>query len=195
VRDTTIARDVNGTSQAFVYTPQPPTPAGSFLAGGITAARTLFTVNLDQPLPGCPPPATCATVRMKDVLLNRVSLLLRPLPPPAGFDALQPVTLTLWTVDEPQLGRRAPLGHLSIDADQLANSFVNTAPGDTLVEVPFTLQTQELLKSDSTHVSFALLGQTPPSAGLSFRSFGMVRFDALPRLRIVYTLPTRPQLP
>jgi hypothetical protein len=195
VRDTTIALDVNPVDQAFVFTPQPPTPAGSWLAGGVNAARTLFSVNLDQPLPGCAAPATCPTVRLKDVQLNRVSLLLKPLAPPAGFDPLRPVTLTLWTVDEPELGRRAPLKQLAIDADIANNSFINQLVADTVVEVPITLLARQRARLDSLQLSFALLGQTPPSAGSSFRTFGLSRFDALPRLRIVYTLPTRPQLP
>jgi hypothetical protein len=186
---------VNGSRPAFVFTPQPPVPAGSWLAGGVAAARTLFTVNLDQPLPGCPATQTCATLRLKDVKLDRVSLLLKPLPSPAGFDPLQPVTLTLWTVNEPELGRRAPLGQLSLDADAVANSYVNAFPTDTVVELPITLQTEAAVKRDTLEMSFALLGQTPPATGTSFRSFGMVRYDPLPRLRIVYTLPTRPQLP
>jgi len=195
VRDTTIALDVNPSGQAFVFTPQPPTPAGSWLAGGVNAARTLFSVDLDQPLPGCAGPAACASVRLKDVQLNRVSLLLKPRPSPAGFDPLRPVTLTLWTVDEPELGRRAPLQQLAIDADIAANSFINQLVSDTVVELPITLLARQRAQNDSLQLSFALLGQTPPSSGTSFRAFGLSAFDALPRLRIVYTLPTRPQLP
>lgn len=198
-RDTTIAVDVPFSAGVFVFTPQPPTPAGSWLAGGVNAARTLFSVDLDQPLPGCAPPATCAALRLKDVELNRVSLLLKPVAPVAGFDPLQPVSLTLWTVDEPELGRRAPLGHLALDGviagGQLVNQFVNQLPADTLVELPLTLTTLSAIQKDSLQLSFALLGQTPPSGGFAGRSFGMVRFDPLPRLRVVYTLPTRPQLP
>jgi hypothetical protein len=194
-RDTTIALSVSPTDFTFIYTPQPPTPAGSWVAGGINAARTLFSVDLDQPLPGCPATQTCSTVRLKDVQLNRVAIMLKPLPPPAGFDPLQPVPLTLWTVDEPELGRRAPLGHLAIDAATAATSFVSAAPGDSLVELPITLQAQELAKTDSLQVTFALLGETPPVQGGSARTFGLERFDPQPRLRIVYTLPTRPQLP
>ncbi|HEX8246520.1 MAG TPA: hypothetical protein VF541_23650 [Longimicrobium sp.] len=199
VRDTTIALDVNASQATFVFTPQPPTPAGSWLAGGVNAARTLFEVDLDQPVPGCAPPATCAPLRLKDVNLNRVSLLLKPLPPPPGFDPLQPLTLTVWTVDEPELGRRAPLGHLALDGTvvngQLVNQFVNQAPADTVVELPITLTTLDAIQRDTLQLSFALLGQTPPVSGFSSRSFGMVRYDPLPRLRVVYTLPTRPQLP
>ncbi|HEX6748911.1 MAG TPA: hypothetical protein VF092_16550 [Longimicrobium sp.] len=194
-RDTTITVEIAAAEPAFVFTPQPPVPAGSWLAGGVAAARTLFTVDLDQPLPGCPPTQTCATVSLKDVELNRVSILLKPLPPPAGFDPLSPVTLTLWTVDEPALGRRAPLLQLALDADRPENSFVNHAPADTVVELPITLLARQAAADDSLQRSFALLGQTPPVQGLSFRTFGMVRYDPLPRLRIVYTLPTRPQLP
>jgi hypothetical protein len=195
-RDTTIALNVTPTNVTFIFTPQPPTPAGSWLAGGINAARTLFTVDLDQPLPGCPAPQTCPTVRLKDVKLNRVAIQLKQLPPPTGFDPLQPVPLTLWTVDEPGLGARAPLVHLAIDASSADRSFVTASPADSIVELPITLQAAQLASVDSLqNVSFALLGQTPPASGLTLRTFGLERFDPQPKLRIVYTLPTRPQLP
>ncbi|HET7230739.1 MAG TPA: hypothetical protein VFJ16_12095 [Longimicrobium sp.] len=197
-RDTTITINVAPTANFFIFTPEPALPAGSFSAGGVLAARTLFGLNFDQPLPGCAAPATCPTVRLKDVDLNRVSLLLKPQASPAGFDPLRPVALTLWTVTEPELGRRAPLGHLAIDPQVAGNAgsqFTTYTPGDTLVEVPLTLQAQDAVNRDTLQLNFALLGQTPPVGGFTGRTFGLARFDPLPRLRFVYTLQTRPVLP
>lgn len=197
-RDTTITINVQPTANFFIFDPQPALPAGSFAAGGVLAARTLFGVDLDQPLPGCAAPATCAPVTLKDVDLNRVSLLLKPLPSPAGFDPLEPVNLTLWTVTEPALGQRAPLGHLALDpqvAGSAASQVAVFTPGDTLVELPLTLQTQNSVTADSLQLNFALLGETPPAGTFAARTFGMARFDAQPRLRFVYTLHTRPVLP
>lgn len=197
-RDTTITVNVQPTANFFVFSPQPTLPAGSLAAGGVLAARSLFTVDFDQPLPGCAPPATCPTVRLRDVELNRVSLLLKPQAPPPGFDPLRAMALTLWTVTEPELGRRAPLGHLALDpqvAGAPASQFVVYSPADTLVELPLTLQALDAVNRDTLQLNFALLGEAPPAGLLAPRTFGLGRFDALPRLRFVYTLQTRPELP
>jgi len=197
-RDTTITVNVQPGISEFIFTPDPALAAGTLSAGGVLAARTLFGIDLDQPLPGCAPPTACAAVRLKDVDLNRVSLLLKPLPSPAGFDPLQPLPLTLWTITEPELGRRAPLGHLAGDPQLLGQTLSQYAlftPGDTLVEVPLTLQTQDAVTRDTLQLNFALLGEAPPAGTTSGRTFGVARFDAQPRLRFVYTLHTRPELP
>jgi hypothetical protein len=199
VRDTTITINVTPGANFFIYTPtDPPLPAGAFLAGGVRAARTLFSLNFDQALPGCQPPTTCAAVRLKDVNLNRVSLLLKPVAAPAGFDALRPMALTLWTLTEPELGERAPLGHLAIDPqvpNTASSQYITYTPGDTLVELPLTLQAQDAVRRDTLQLNFALLGETPPVGTGTVRTFGIARFDPQPRLRFVYTLHTRPELP
>jgi hypothetical protein len=43
-------------------------------------------------------------------------------------------------------------------------------------------------------VAFALLGEVSGGA-TTLRTFGLGRYESTPRLRIVYTLPTRPSLP
>jgi hypothetical protein len=43
-------------------------------------------------------------------------------------------------------------------------------------------------------VAFALLGEVT-GATSTIRTFGLGRYEPTPRLRIVYTLPTRPSLP
>lgn len=197
-RDTTITLDVTPTPGpgTLLYTPEPPTPANTFQAGGILAARSIFQVDFSQPLPGCQPPTTCAAVSLKDVQVNRVSLLLRPLAVPNGFAELGPLPLTLWTVPEPELGRRAPLGQLAIDAFTSLGPVTYQLPGDTLVELPITALAVNSATADSTTVrTLALLGEAPPSSGAAPRTFGLGLFEPNPRLRIVYTLPIRPRLP
>jgi hypothetical protein len=198
-KDTTITVDVTPVNNTFIFTPQPPAAGGTFQAGGILADRTLFEVDLDQPLPGCAPAdQPCPTVTLRDVRLNRVSLLLRPLPVPLGFDALRSLPLELYLVNEPELGRRAPLVPSRIPpfGSVLDSTRVFQAVTDSVVELPFTLQAvlQAQTEGDSLKASFALLGEVTGS-GASLRTFGLGRYEATPRLRIVYTLPTRPSLP
>jgi hypothetical protein len=197
-KDTTITVDLTPVNNTFIFTPQPPAAGGTFQAGGILADRTLFKVNLDQPLPGCAPAdQPCPTVSLRDVRLNRVSLLLRPLPVPLGFEPLERIPLELYLVNEPELGRRAPLVPSRITGGSALDSArVFQAVADTVVELPFTLQAvlQSQTEGDSLKASFALLGEVTGS-GSSVRTFGLGRYEATPRLRIVYTLPTRPSLP
>jgi len=196
-KDTTLTVDVSPTRNTFVFTPQPPAAGGTFQAGGILADRTLFEVNLDQQLPGCAPAdQPCPTVSFRDVRLNRVSLLLRPLPVPLGFDPLRSVPLELFLVQEPELGRRAPLVPSRVSGGSALDSLqVFAAPADTVVELPFTLQATLQTQSDSLRVAFALLGEVTGGTTASLRTFGLGRYESTPRLRIVYTLPTRPSLP
>jgi hypothetical protein len=197
-RDTTLTVDVSPTSNTFIFNPQPPSAGGTFQAGGILADRTLFKVNLDQQLPGCAPAdQPCPTVSLREVRLNRVSLLLKPLPVPLGFDPLRSLPLELYLVQEPELGRRAPLVPSRITLGSALDSLrVFQAPSDTVVELPITLQAvlQTQTAGDSLKVSFALLGEVT-GTGASLRTFGLGRYEPTPRLRIVYTLPTRPSLP
>ena len=195
-KDTTITVDIAPTRNTFVFTPQPPGAAGFFQAGGVLADRTLFQVNLDQPLPGCAPAdQPCPDLRLKDVELNRVSLLLRPVPVPGGFEALRSVPLSLWLVREPELGRRAPLVPSRLTGASALDSLqVFHAPADSVVELPITLQTQLQVQSDTLQLGFALLGEASGTSG-TLRTFGLGRYEPTPRLRIVYTLPIRPRLP
>jgi hypothetical protein len=197
-RDTTLTIDVLPTHNTFIFNPQPPAAGGTFQAGGILADRTIFKVDLDQQLPGCAPAdQPCPTVSLRDVRLNRVSLLLRPLAVPLGFDPLRSLPLELYLVQEPDLGRRAPLVPSRITNGPALDSLrVFQAPGDTVVELPITLQAvlQTQTPGDSLKVAFALLGEVT-GTGSPLRTFGLGRYEPTPRLRIVYTLPTRPSLP
>jgi len=195
-RDTTFNVDIGPTRNTFIFTPQPPDGTGFFQAGGILADRTLFSVDLDQPLPGCAPEdQPCAPVRMKDVRLNRVALLLKPLPVPLGFEPLTDLPLELWLVSEPSLGRRAPLVPSRVTLGSALDSLhVFQSPADSVVELPITLQTAAQVLSDSLQLNFALIGEVSGGSTTS-RTFGLGRYEATPRLRVIYTLPSRPTLP
>jgi hypothetical protein len=193
-RDTVVAQDFSPFTATFVYDPDPVTPENVWQAGGIRAARTVFALDLETLLPGCAPGTTCAPVRLEDVEIHRISLLLRPLPTPGGFDPLGPVPLTLFTVPDPGLGRRAPLGANVLDPNAQDVQVVAFAPGDTVVELPFTSYAAAAVRLDTLPTTFALLGERPVGT-LQVRSFGVGFFEPNPRLRIVYTLPTRPELP
>ncbi len=181
--DTAIAQTIDVASQIFVFTPEPPDPVTAFAAGGIRGARTLFTLRLDQSVPGCAPPAACAAVPLGDVTINEVSLLLRPVARPPGFSERDTIGITLRAITEPALGRRAPLGEIVTD------SLARYAPGDTLVSVPLSGISRFLVDRDSTRLDVALLSE-PAGA-----TFGAAWFEPTPRLRIIYTLPVRTSLP
>ena len=192
VRDTTLTLTVPSGPQTFVFTPNPPQPAGTFQVGGLFSARTLFDLDLEREVPGCPTGETCAPVALGDVELNRVSLLLRPLPTPAGYDLLERLPLTLRTVAEPELGFRAPLGPNILDPVDDAQVVVQNRT-DTVVEVPITFYARQVARGDTTlPTTLALLAE---SATGGVVTFGLGVYEPTPRLRIVYTLPVRPRLP
>lgn len=187
--DTTITFTAGtGSNLTTVYTPeQPDAPAGTLAVGGIRSARTLLKLNLEQTVPGCPAPQTCAEVPLSQVQLNQVAILLRPTAVPRGFAALNRVPLALRLVVEPELGRVAPLGQTLLDQDVLFSST------DSLVVLPVTSLTRTLIANDSVPRTVALVselaGAGPPP------TFGVLFLDPEARLRIVYTLPARRPLP
>jgi hypothetical protein len=189
IPDTTIIFTVGtGAFRTTVYTPeQPDAPPGTLAAGGIRSARTLLELDLEQTVPGCPAGEVCPEVPLSEVQLNQVAILLRPTTVPSGFGALNVVPLALRLVEEPELGRVAPLGQTSLDRD------VTFAPGDTVVVLPITQLTATLAANDSIPRTFALVSELP---GINAPpTFGAAFFDPAPRLRIIYTLRARRPLP
>jgi D-3-phosphoglycerate dehydrogenase len=90
-------------------------------------------------------------------------------------------------VDEPALGRTAPLGQSFLDAD------VRFSSADSVAVLPVTNLTGLLARNDSLPRTFALVSEVlnvdgPPT-------FGVLFFHPDARLRIVYTLPARRPLP
>jgi hypothetical protein len=182
--DTAIAQNVTASSRTYVFNPEPPRATGGALeVGGIRSARALFDLNLNVALPACAVPSTCGTMGLRDVSINSVELLLKPLAQPTAFAPTGPVPLSLRTVIEPELGFRAPLGPI-VDGGGAAFT-----PGDTLVAIPITTQVQIQVGRDSLSGSFALLSEPQGN------TFASVWFDPAPRLRITYTLPPAQRLP
>jgi len=212
VRDTVIETriDFPAPNQTFIFSPEPPRPAGALVAGGLRSTRTLLEFNLPDSVEGCAAAQRpCPRVALRNVRLNRVSILLRRLPVPAAFAPRDSALLTLRTVTEPELGRRAPLGGLVLDANPLVFAVGSRgispqqaavfAPADSVVELSLTNYAIARVMEDSTTIPnlLALLGgpiDALPGTRL-YDTFGVTAFDAEPRLRIVYTLPVRTQLP
>ena len=215
VRDTVVQTTIALETQpsTFVFTPEPPQPAGLLAAGGIRSARSLFSFELPDSVTGCNAAGgSCSRVALRDVQLNRVSLLLRRVPVSAAFAPLDSALLSVYTVTEPELGRRAPLGLPVLDLSERVRfpnrsgflepqSAAAFAPGDTLVELNITGFATSAARGDTVPTNFTLLGG--PLVGIPslrpndqiFDTFGLAAFRPEPRLRIVYTLPARSTLP
>lgn len=211
VRDTVIQTNLSLETQpnTFVFTPEPPQPAGVLAVGGIRSARSLFSFELPDSVTGCDPAGgSCARVALRDVRLNRVSLLLRRSPISAAFAPLDSALLSVYTITEPELGRRAPLGAPVLDPNILVTAPSQSgftapqnaavfAPADSVVELNLTSFATSAARGDTVPTKFALLGG--PLVGIAslraFDTFGLAAFLPEPRLRIVYTLPVRSELP
>jgi hypothetical protein len=195
VRDTSIVVNATSTLFGFIYDQEPPQPAEFWQAGTVRSARTLFSMQIPDSLTVCQP--TCIRLATKDIALHRVSLLLRPRAAGAGYRLLDSAAVALNTVSEVELGQRAPLGPNVVagfnSRGQPLPARQVFAAGDTLVEVPFTIQATQMVNADSTASHFALLGSTFDT--LTEQPFSLLLFDPDPRLRIVFTLPERPRLP
>lgn len=187
--DTVVITTVQGIrDRVFVYTPDVPSPGpDEWAVGGIRGARTLVRLDPDQPVPACAQPQNCGTVPLSQVSLNRVSLVLDPVPVPGGFGPLEPVPVSLRAVNEPELGRSAPLGPTVSDG----RAFL--AGGDTLLELGITALARSVAANDSLPETYMLLSEIP-GVGIP-PTFGVAFFQGQPRLRIVYTLPARRRLP
>jgi hypothetical protein len=187
--DTIITVTVpSGGFRTTIYTPeQPGAPPGVIAIGGVRRARTLIELDPRQMVPGCPAGITCPAVPLADVRINQVALLLDPLPVPNGFGPLGPTPVSLRLVQEPELGRFAPLGQSLLDQS------LSFSVRDTLVALPLTALAATLIQNDTLPTTFALVSESPLTT--SAPSFGVGFFGGEPRLRIIYTLPSRRQLP
>ncbi|HEU0016664.1 MAG TPA: hypothetical protein VFQ45_23480 [Longimicrobium sp.] len=193
--DTAITVNASSTRKAFVFTPDQPSPGPGVLAiGGIRSARTLFELDLEQLVCADPLelPTPCDPVPLGEVRLNRVSLLLRPVDTPGGYDPIAPLAVTARAVSEPELGRYAPLGNFIVDSDTASGPYRILQPGDTLLEIPITGFTDATTRVDSLPTAFALVSEF---GGIGVPTFGVGFFEAGARLRLVYTVPVRRRLP
>jgi hypothetical protein len=189
--DTTVWRTVPVEAQTFVYSPQPPTPAGVLRVGGITSDRSLVRVGLPQALPSCLDPAgTGCSIAPGEVTLNRVDLIFDPVPVTHGFRPTAPMLVYVRQLLEPELGERAPLGY-PVSLNEIPPARFIPGAGEPVVFTGPAL-TQVVLESitrGDPEIGFAL--QVEPEAS----TFGYAWFAMNPRLRFIYTLPQRPRLP
>lgn len=177
-------------TQTFIFTPDAPARPGVLRAGGPTAARTVLSLALDRRVSTCAPPATapgCREVPLREVTLDRVSLLLDPVPVPLGFRPVRRAVVQVRRVLEPELGRLAPLGEVLAEDTVSAAAFA--APGGAPLAIDLTGPVRQLIAANVAEVTLALIGD-PTNA-----DFGFVWFDRPPRLRLLYTVPPTLRLP
>jgi len=187
--DTVVTRRIAQGTQTFVFTPAPPRFQDELSIGGLTSDRMLIRIDLGDVLPLCPPGTlgACPPRSLSDVTLNRVDLVLDPLPVPSGFRPIAPVEVRARRLLRPDLGDRAPLGGLVAIERFDADSFL---PGATEpVTMVITSAIAAALARGDTEIGLSL--QVEPEAS----TFSYLWFDRNPRLRFVYTLPRTPQLP
>lgn len=188
--DTVLSRTLSAGPQTFVFTPDPPQDPGVYRVGGITGARTVLRLSLDHRVPACANPAStpdCPLVTLREVTLNQAVLLLDPVPVPSGFRPLTATSLRVRRVLEPELGRLAPLGEtLALDTVS-ASRF--QGGGAAEVGLNLTRALISLAETETATATVALLGDARTA------QFGYAWFAERPRLRLVYTLPSRPRLP
>jgi hypothetical protein len=187
--DTTINVNVPLAASTTVFTPDPPdAPPGVLAVGGVRRARALIEIDPRQTVPGvCPGPGACAPLALRDVRINHVTVLFTPLDVPNGFDPLGPVPLGLRILQEPELGRFAPLGAQVLDRP------TTFSVRDSLLELPITGLTTTFAVNDTLPTTFALVSESPLT--MDAPTFGLAFFRSDPLLRIIYTVPSRRQLP
>lgn len=188
--DTTVTQTISTGPQTFIFTPAPPAPVDVLSAGGIRADRTLLSLAFPDSLPGCAEEegAACPRVASAEVVLNRVELILDPVPVAEGFGPVAPIPLTLRRVLQPELGELAPLGEPIVF--QMRVPAERFAPGATTpVRIPITQAVANTFDMKRNELTVALLVEPQSS------TFAFAWFERNPRLRFIYTLPQVPALP
>ncbi|MQA91492.1 MAG: hypothetical protein GEU90_14915 [Gemmatimonas sp.] len=184
--DTTVISTISGGPQTFVFTPEPPRPPDVLRVGGVTSDRSIFRLAVPNELPGCPPPETCAPIPADSVILDRVQLIVDPVPVDSGFGPVQGLPVIVRRVLEPELGSLAPL------AQEITRGIIPAArftpAGVEPVRFALTNALTQAILNDDTELAVALLAPTASS-------FAFGWFAPTARLRILYTLPQTPQLP
>jgi hypothetical protein len=187
--DTIVTQRIVQGPQTFVFTPAPPFPQTALSVGGLTSDRTLVRIGLGAQLPACPPgTVNCPMVSLNELTLNRVELLLDPVPVPLGFRPVAPTEIRVRRLLQPELGDRAPLGNL-IAIDSVPAARFAPGGGAEPVALIITSVVAAALARGDTQIGLAVLVE--PEAG----EFSYQWFSRNPRLRFVYTLPRTPQLP
>jgi hypothetical protein len=188
VSDTIVTRFFSSHAQTFVFTPEPPTADNVLRVGGITSDRTYLRLGLEPTLPACPgvPDPGCPRVPLSEVTLNRVELLLDPVRVPLGFRPLVGFFQTVRRILEPELGRRAPLGPVAA-FDSIPAVRFETGGAPFAVNLTPAVMAAVAGGRDEIHL---MLLQEPEAS-----SFGYAWFERNPRMRFIYTVHQRPQLP
>lgn len=187
--DTVLTQTVQSLAQTFIMTPEPEQPDDLLRIGGITSDRTVFQLKVDNRLQGCevPVPTCPAELGLSDVTLNRVELLLEPVPITGGLRPIVPPQVTFRRLLEPELGPRATLAEALVQDTITVSRFL---PGNTEpIVFDVTFAVLNALANQKDEILLAALIE--PEA--STPSPVWVRGN--PRLRFTYTLPQRPQLP
>jgi hypothetical protein len=192
--DTAIAFQITQGPQTFIVTPDPPTSAGSLRVGGLGGARSILQLDLSQQVSTCPTGQTgagCRLIPLSDVTLDNLSLVLDPVAVPSGYRPITAVTLASRRILEPELGRRSPLGELLSSRNVAGDFFAASSLKPVIIDLTATA-VSTLAAGDTTGdytLDLALvtdIGQV---------HFGSVWFDNTPRLRVLYTVVKRPELP
>jgi hypothetical protein len=192
--DTVVTRTVGAGPQTFVFTPEPPQPAEALRVGGITSDRMILQLAVPQELPGCSPPQSCATLSADEVTLDRVELIIDPIPVGSGFRPVQPTVVIAREVIDPELGERAPLGApIFLRPPSTVFDTISaprfTPAGDQPIRLRVTSAYLQSIQSGESTLAVALLVEPEAS------SFAYMWFERKARLRLLYTLPQTPQLP
>lgn len=188
-QDTTLTVTVGPEKRTYIVTPDTPTRRGVLEAAGPRGARPVLRLDLRQQVSTCAAGGGigCGTVPLREVTLDRVSLLLDPLPVPDGYRPLGATFVQVRRILEPELGRLSPLGEVLTPDTISASRF--EAAGAREISLGLTGPIAELVNADSSSLALALLADPGDT------DFGLLWFTSAPRLRIIYTVPPRPRLP
>lgn len=184
--DTTLTRTVPSIKQRFIYSEPEPAPPDLLRAGGVTSDRGLLQLAIPEVLPGCPT-GSCLPVPIDEVVLNRVDLILEPVPVTQGFRPLAPIPLRVRRLLEPELGAQAPLGDL-VQQVNVAGDLFAGGPTEPIVVIVTGAVAQAIGEKESD-LGLALLVEPEAS------TFPYAWFAPEPQLRFIYTLRQVPELP
>lgn len=188
--DTTVSRTVSRAGETFVFDPPAPTGTDVFRVGGPESERVVLALDLSEGVPACRDPLAtpaCGQVPLRDVILNRATLVLEPVPVPGGFRPLTPTPLVVRRVLEPALGRNASLGE-ALALDSIPLSAFGGAGSAATIDLQLTSSIRNVAATETGTTSVVLIAE-----GEGER-FGTAWFRDSPRLRLIYTLPLPPRL-
>jgi hypothetical protein len=189
--DTVLTELIFGGLRTFILNPDPPRDPGVLRLGGLAGARAALQLNLDQQVPTCPPPNTapgCTTISLRQVTLDRASLVLRPAPVPAGFRPLTPSLLQARRLFEPELGPRAPVGGVLVAQNVPPERFAGAA-GAAEVTMDLTGAVGGAMATAPHTLGIVLV------SAIGSNDFGTAWFETSPTLRLIYTVPRAPRFP